>query len=107
MRPLGRRAWTRSAVRSWRTSWQKTFCSRTRRAISWPYWAPKSKTRIRSLSGRVVILVHRLFLIRELGKQFIERRFVVDVAIAAETLNFNLNFIIVIDEFDFPALAGN
>ena len=33
----------------WRTIWQKTFCSRTRRAMSWPYCEPKSKIRMRSV----------------------------------------------------------
>src|SRR3712207_4717682 len=55
MMPLGFSARMRSAGRSWRTIWQKTFCSRTRRAMSWPYCEPKSKIRMRSVSGVVVI----------------------------------------------------
>ena len=39
---------------SWRTIWQKTFCSRTRRAMSWAYCEPKSKTSTRSSEIRVV-----------------------------------------------------
>src|SRR5437764_11250119 len=57
----------RAAGRSWRTSWQKTFCSRTRRAMSWAYWAPKSRTRMRSLSGSGVMAGGRL-LVGELSR---------------------------------------
>src|SRR5437588_3263962 len=51
MMPLGFSSRTRSAVRLLRTIWQKTFSSRTRRAISWPYCEPKSRIKMRSLSG--------------------------------------------------------
>ena len=53
--PLGFSSATRSADRSWRTIWQKTFCSRTRRAMSWAYCEPKSKIRTRSVSDMVVM----------------------------------------------------
>src|SRR5215831_4605752 len=56
IKPRGFISATRAAGKSWRTSWQKTFCSRTRRAMSWPYCAPKSKTRMRSVSGVTFIL---------------------------------------------------
>ena len=49
-----------------RTIWQKTFCSRTRRAMSWPYCDPKSKMRTRSLSGRLNMLCYRFFLVGEI-----------------------------------------
>src|SRR5215831_18657097 len=55
IKPRGFISATRAAGRSWRTSWQKTFCSRTRRAISWPYWAPKSRISTRSLAGSGVM----------------------------------------------------
>src|SRR3954471_22438519 len=55
MIPFGRSSATRAARRSWRTTWQKTLSSRTRRAISWAYCEPKSKTRTRSLSGAAAI----------------------------------------------------
>src|SRR5689334_17725811 len=48
MIPLGRKARSRSAERSGRWISQYTFSSRTRRAISWVYWLPKSRIRIRS-----------------------------------------------------------
>src|SRR5262245_10330433 len=49
MIPLGSSSATRVAGRSWRTIWQKTFSSRTRRAMSWAYCEPKSKIRTSSL----------------------------------------------------------
>src|SRR5436305_14437857 len=48
MMPFGFNSLTRSAGMSWRTTWQKTFSSRTRRAMSCPNWAPKSKIRTSS-----------------------------------------------------------
>src|SRR5262249_21954529 len=51
MIPFGFSSATRAAGRSCRTTWQKTFCSRTRRAMSWPYCAPKSRIRTSSCSG--------------------------------------------------------
>src|SRR5262249_31245142 len=58
MRPRGLNSATRAAVKSCRTSCPKTFCSRTRRAISWPYCAPKSKINTRSLSSNCVISIY-------------------------------------------------
>src|SRR2546423_14476098 len=60
MIPLGFSSATRAAGRSWRTIWQKTFRSRTRRAISWAYWDPKSKIRTSSLAGDGAIRVGHL-----------------------------------------------
>ena len=48
--PFGFSSVTRAAGRSWRTIWQKTFCSRTRRAMSCPNCEPKSKIRTSSSS---------------------------------------------------------
>src|SRR5207245_9305694 len=89
MRPRGRSSATRAAGRSWRTSWQKTFCSRTRRAMSWPYCAPKSKTRTSSLSGNDVMFVFHCvgFGLGPQGEQFLEHRLVVDPPVAAEPLD--------------------
>src|SRR5262245_471784 len=104
MRPRGFSSATRLAGRSWRTTWQKTFCSRTRRAISWPYCEPKSKIKTRSLSGSD-ILAYRFFLVGKAGEQFFQGGFVVDVAIADEPLDLHLNLIAIIHKFNFPALA--
>src|SRR6478736_9341108 len=52
MIPLGSRAATSAAVIEWETISEWTFASRTRRAISWAYWAPKSTTRTVSCSIR-------------------------------------------------------
>ena len=49
MIPFGFSSLTRAAGRSCRTTWQKTFCSRTRRAMSCPNCEPKSKIRTSSL----------------------------------------------------------
>src|SRR5262245_20467083 len=93
MRPRGFSSATRAAGRSWRTSWQKTLCSRTRRAISWPYCAPKSKIRTRSLSGCACIAITHFrgcgFGIRTEGEQLPEGRFVGDFPAAAEPLDVN------------------
>src|SRR5262245_53796144 len=115
MRPRGFSSATRLAGRSWRTIWQKTFCSRTRRAISWPYCEPKSKIRMRSFSEKgFMMLTHFLGsrfgrVCRILGEQFFQHRFVVNLAVAAEALDLDLDvhLIVVIDEFDFPAFPGN
>src|SRR5829696_4691013 len=48
MIPFGFNSFTRAALRSWRTTWQKTFSSRTRRAMSCPNCEPKSKIRTSS-----------------------------------------------------------
>src|SRR5260370_37808036 len=95
----------RAAGRSCRTSWQNTFCSRTRRAISWAYWAPKSRIRTRSLSGRGVMAGG--LLIGEPGEQLLQRGLVVDVPVAHEALDFPLKLITVVDHFHFPALTRN
>jgi acetolactate synthase-1/3 small subunit len=47
MMPRGASSRTRSAVIVVRTIWQKTCCSRTRRAISWAYCEPKSRITMR------------------------------------------------------------
>src|SRR5439155_14571969 len=96
MIPRGLSSAMREAGSSWRTIWQKTFCSRTRRAMSCPYWAPKSKIRMRSFSGNgvmgsdcgyglilVYVLVGMRFFLRPQGEQFLKHRFVVDFSIAA------------------------
>ena len=49
--PWGARARISSAVMSWGTISEWTWASRTRRAMSWAYWAPKSTTRTVSNSG--------------------------------------------------------
>src|SRR6266849_2900443 len=89
-----------------RTIWQKTFCSRTRRAMSWPYCAPKSMIRTRSLSGNCVIGVYRLWgrrlLVGTQSKQFLQGRGFVDFSIAPETLDLD---IFVFNELDFPILS--
>src|SRR5260370_37281868 len=103
MRPRGFNAATRSAARSWRTIWQKTFCSRTRRAMSWPYCAPKSRTRTSSCS-RVCIVAYRCFLVREPCEQFVQRGFVTHFTVTNETLNVHIT---VLEEFDLPALPGH
>ena len=50
MMPAGRAAATSSAVIVCGTISLYTWASRTRRAISWAYWAPKSTTRIGPVS---------------------------------------------------------
>src|SRR5437899_7036818 len=94
MIPLGRSSATRLADRSWRTIWQKTFCSRTRRAMSWPYCEPKSKIRMRSLSGNDVILLHCFcgwwFGIQASDEQFLKHLLVVHLPITDEALDINL-----------------
>src|SRR5437660_10374263 len=105
MRPRGCSSATRAAGRSWRTSWQKTFCSRTRRAMSWPYCAPKSKISTRSLSGSSVIVVHSLrrrFVVGTQGEQLLEHGFVIDVAIAAIAFDGDSTLL---EKFDFPVFA--
>src|SRR5947208_16777558 len=102
MMPRGCNSRTRSAARSWRTIWQKTFCSRTRRAISWPYCEPKSKIRTRSLSGSGVMGVpcrsRSLFRVGGvLGEQFLKRGFVGHFAAAPESLDLHVDLVAVID----------
>src|SRR5205814_8179319 len=103
MRPRGRSSATRGADRSWRTIWQKTFCSRTRRAMSWPYCAPKSKTRTSSLSGGDTILLLWFegcrFRPCPQGEQLFKDRFVVDVAVAPIALDID---VAVREELDLP-----
>src|SRR5947208_3017538 len=106
MRPRGFRAATRSALMSWRTIWQKTFRSRTRRAMSWPYWAPKSKIKTHSVSSVLVMTCRRLLNgIAEVRKQFFDGRFVLNGAMTAEALDLPLELIAVISQFDLPTLA--
>jgi len=50
MIPVGARSANSAAVRSWGTISLKTSVSRTLRAMSWAYWAPKSTTRMRSVA---------------------------------------------------------
>src|SRR5437870_7630718 len=101
MMPHGSSSWTRSAARSWRTIWQKTFCSRTRRAISWPYCEPKSKTWTRSVSGSGVMLLNRFrgFRLGPRGEQLFEHRVVVNLPVAAEPLDVHGA---VFEEIDLP-----
>ena len=53
----GRRAATSAAVMRLGTISEKTCSSRTRRAISWAYWAPKSTTRTGPLGSVVTCAV--------------------------------------------------
>src|SRR5436309_1954873 len=106
MRPRGFNSATRAAGRSWRTIWQKTFCSRTRRAMSWPYCEPKSKIRMRSRSGSGVMAGRGLF-IGELGEQLLQRGLVLHGPGFHEALDLPLELVAVIDQFYFPALAGH
>src|SRR5207248_10254984 len=105
MMPLGFRAWIRAADRSWRTIWQKTFWSRTRRAMSWPYCEPKSKIRMRSRSGSGVMAGRGLF-VGILCEQFGKRGLVLHGPGFHEALDLPLKLVAVIDQFHFPALAG-
>src|SRR6266700_3628914 len=95
MRPRGASSAIRSAGRSWRTSWQKTFCSRTRRAISWAYCAPKSRTRTRSRSEEGFMFLANLLrgwlggVERVLGEQLVQHGLVIDVAVTPESLDIN------------------
>src|ERR1700686_5386964 len=73
--------------------------------MSCPYCAPKSRISTRSLSGRDIVGHRRFFFVRELGEEFVQRRFIVNVAVRYEALDLNLNFVTVIYELDFPALA--
>src|SRR5262245_26514538 len=106
MRPRGFSSATRLAGRSWRTIWQKTFCSRTRRAISCPYCEPKSKIRMRSLSGCGGIWLHCCigwgFIVCPQSKQLLQYRFIVDVAVAPIAFDFDLT---IFKELDFPVLT--
>src|SRR5260370_5347375 len=106
IRPSGCNSATRAAGKSWRTIWQKTFCSRTRRAMSWTYCAPKSKIRMRSLSGSGVMVLYDpscyRFCIRKLAEQFFKSGLVVDFAITLETLDI---YAAVVQEIHLPALA--
>ena len=45
MMPIGLRWRTSLAVMRWGTISEYTCASRTRRAINWAYWAPKSTTK--------------------------------------------------------------
>ena len=54
---LGANSRTRAAVMSCRTISQYTCCSRTRRAMSWAYCEPKSRTSTRSAAR--MLLLHR------------------------------------------------
>src|SRR3954465_3309675 len=101
MMPRGFSSRTRSALRELRTIWQKTFCSRTRRAMSWPYCEPKSKIRTRSRSGSGVMAGRGLF-VGELGEQFGERGLIVEVAVAAEAFDIHRA---VIQEIHLPSFA--
>src|SRR5262249_38017628 len=105
MSPRGCNSATRPAGRSWRTIWQKTFCSRTRRAISWPYCEPKSKIRTRSLSCNGVTLLNRFrsFRLGPCGEQFFEHGVAVNPPVAAEPLDVHSA---VLEEIDLPVLAG-
>src|SRR4051812_932784 len=103
MIPFGFNSFTRSAGRSWRTTWQKTFCSRTRRAISWPYCEPKSRISTRSLSERGVMAAGCL-LVREPGEQLLQRGLVLDLAGTHEALDVDRTLL---DDVDFPVLAGD
>src|SRR5713101_4877992 len=102
MRPRGFSSATRAAGRSWRTIWQKTFCSRTRRAISWPYCAPKSRIRIRSLSG--CLMAGCRLLVGELGNQLLQDRFVVNVAVTDEAFHVHGA---ILEKINLPILARN
>src|SRR5918998_1597000 len=53
--PTGFRSATSAAVMVWGTISLKTCASRTRRAISWAYWAPKSTTRTVSKALTLVL----------------------------------------------------
>src|SRR5436190_13277916 len=101
MMPRGFSSATRVAGRSWRTSWQKTFCSRTRRAMSWPYCEPKSKIRMRSRSGSGVMAGRGLFVGAEL-EQLGERRFVANLAVTPVAFDVNAA---VFHEFDLPIFS--
>ena len=46
------------------------------------------------------------FLVGEIRKQLSQCRLVVDVAIADEPLDLGVDFIAIVNEFDFPALAS-
>src|SRR5438552_4143778 len=104
MMPRGSSARTRSTDTSCRAIWQKTFCSRTRRAMSWPYCEPKSRIRMRSVAGKGVIsfdpsgmlilpYTTLFLLVRELGPQLGQGSLVIDVAITNKALNFDLNLV--------------
>src|SRR5579883_934475 len=97
MIPFGFSSFTRAAERSWRTTWQKTFCSRTRRAMSCPNCEPKSKMRTSSfVMGRLSHVV-----VDEFGqKRFISR----DVSVAAKSLDFDRA---IGEELDFASLTWN
>ena len=45
------------------------------------------------------------FLVGEIREQLSQRRFVIDMTIADEPLDLGMDFVAVVDEFDFPALA--
>src|SRR5438105_9306136 len=100
MRPRGCNSATRAAGRSWRTIVQKTFCSRTRRAMSWPYCAPKSRIRMRSLSGRDIVGDRLFNFVGELGEQFVQRRFIVHVTVRHEPLDLDMDLITVVNELN-------
>src|SRR5437773_5020359 len=106
IKPRGRSSATRAADRSWRTIWQKTFCSRTRRAISWPYWAPKSKIKMRSFSGNGIMLLDGIlgwcFFIGTKGEQLLQDCFVMNLAVAPIT--FDLHFVVE-HELDLPVFS--
>src|SRR5947209_5941267 len=94
--------------RSWRTNWQKTFRSRTRRAMSWPYCAPKSNTRTRSLSGACVVNGPPPSHAHELGQEPVELLLAAgDAAGADEALDLDLDVVAVLGQLDLPALAGD
>src|SRR5205823_14807523 len=103
MRPRGASARTRSTDTSWRAIWQKTFCSRTRRAMSWPYCEPKSKISTRSLSGNGVMLVHGLggwgCGIHILAEQFLQHGTILNGPVAHEALHVDVP---VLQEIDLP-----
>src|SRR5258708_1219526 len=100
MRPRGFSSATRSAEMSWRTIWQKTFCSRTRRAMSWPYCEPKS--RIRMLSRSVCVMIHRGLLVGKPGKEFVQGGCIVDVAGTDESLPIDFS---VLEKVHLPGFA--
>src|SRR5262245_20969198 len=106
MIPLGRISATRAAGRSCRTTWQQTFSSRTRRAMSCAYWAPKSKTRTSSSveEGFMVLpgLVrgHLGGVGRMESEQLFEHSLVVHAPVTAESLNFDMDLVSIVHKLD-------
>src|SRR5262245_39396491 len=71
--------------------------------MSWPYCEPKSRIRMRSLSGAVVISIARLcegnIVFRPQSEQLFEDRFVVDGAVAAVACDVDFT---IFEKFDLP-----